>query len=273
MAVLAQKVANRICAEDIAGFTQTLLKWKGAELKVQCVKSGLPSSGTKAELVSKLTGELEGIRDPKELIPSRLVSLDLGYRNFARAILDYDSSNGKVKLLDWRRDEIPLPETFHPRAYAELVYEFANQILSDSLINNETMFLIERQTHRGSGFRMIPGIILNINRIEIQLHCFLLNRKVACIDPRLVQAHYNWSSGKTKKKDSIALAEKYCEGTFESETRLQIPQGLQSIFLAESKKDDLADCLLQGLAYFDWRRNLAFLYADLLTRSGPFQNK
>jgi hypothetical protein len=142
--------------------------------------------------------------------------------------------------------------------------EFAASLIADAS-DQPSIFLIERQTFRGGGFRMIPGNILNINRIEVQLHCFLLEQNVFPVNARSVAGIFGLES-RNKKKHATKLVDKFCSDP--NVALIDIPSELASKYTLERKKDDMADSLLQGLAFLKWRDNLGQLRHNLYSKLG-----
>jgi hypothetical protein len=114
---------------------------------------------------------------------------------------------------------------------------------------------------RGGGTRMIPGIVQKINMIECQLHCFLLEQQVYAVDPRMVSAYYSFRTGSKKKRDAIRLVNEFLSSP---NPPVLVGDTLCKYYQEQDKQDDLADSLLQAVAYYQWRRNAAMQWSSVI---------
>ncbi|PJF19378.1 Translation machinery-associated protein 22 [Paramicrosporidium saccamoebae] len=253
-AVIARKDLIQKCAQLISS-------WKLVDISKYCHECGLSVTGTKAEQIARLS---TAVLQPALPAPFTLVSLDIGILNFAKAVIEVEKDGIRPILRKWEKTCLDLPATYHPRNSALCLREFAASLVADTS-DQASIFLIERQTFRGGGFRMIPGNILNINRIEVQLHCFLLEHNVFPINARSVASIFGLES-RNKKKHATKLVDDFCNDL--AAAPIDIPSELASKYALERKKDDMADSLLQGLAFLTWRDNLEQLRHNLHSQLG-----
>src|SRR5258708_37290999 len=106
-----------------------------ADLKRICVECGISSgSKPKNKLVEHITGHL---KNTKQL--GRIISIDLGYKNFAIA----DIGVKERTLLEWKKLSIDIPSPFCPKSLARnLCFTFEN---IKKGLSNDTIILVERQ--------------------------------------------------------------------------------------------------------------------------------
>ena len=86
--------------------------------------------------------------------------------------------------------------------------------------------------------------------MELQLHCYLRTQSISIL-PRMVALHHGLPEGAAKKQAAVRLVK-----------TLPLVQPWLERLQAEGKRDDLADALLQALAFWAWRRNLQALLAS-----------
>lgn len=255
-----------------AKFASLLIRdHKSEGLRVLCRQCGISPAGTKADMADRLAQACK----PLPRHPWRIISIDIGIRNFAKATLQIDPADplcGRPKLTGWETISMDANQTGDPRSMATMVADVAAKLTrgeGKTIPMGEesvTEYLIERQTFRGGGTRMIPGIVQKINMIENQLHCFLLNERTLCVDPRSVAFLYSFRTGARKKRDAVNLVTSLisaAQGPREASTHqacsVEVAPSLATFFREQEKKDDLADALLQALAHYRWRLNMAKL--------------
>lgn len=251
----------RLHTARVAGL---LRGWKKDALVASCKGCGVSYSGRKAEIAERLLATLHESMRP-ESTPGCISSIDLGVRHSAHAFFDARHDRTRPALTRWEKLDVQLPASFQPRAYAEQIHSLAAFLTSHDQIDQHTTFLIERQSFRGGGLRMIPGSIITVNRVEAQLHCFLLGRHVVPIEPRLVAALYGWEAG-AKKKAAVAMVDAMCASP--DTAPVAISPALVAMYTSQAKRDDLADALLQGLAYMRWHANMEKLRDRLISLLG-----
>lgn len=241
-------------------------EFKLRELVSFCRQCGLPVAGTKGKLSQALLSAL--VMSSLFRLPSQIVSLDLGLKNFAKATIAVagELQAQKPRLLKWEKISLNLPKVYHARQNARLLKKFSETVLDDAHEISDRIILVEKQTFRGSGLRMIPGDIISLNRVELQLHCFLLDHHVESIEPRSVAALFGLEMGKNKKKAAVEMVDQWLAD--DEKSPIEVPTELKSVFRHAEKKDDFADSLLQGFAYITWRNNLLTLLDKLQTKLG-----
>lgn len=153
------------------------------------------------------------------------------------------------------------------------------------------LFVVELQSHRiGKNDSVVLPFVIHLRVMEAMLHC-MLSGKVVSFDPRHTSRHFNLKAGAKKKRAAVSLVgslfqemkgenslEGECEvylqdkmglagseeiiqklaepaeGTSEDiiqNSSLQISPELLEYFKSSPKKDDLSDCLLQAITFYD----------------------
>lgn len=250
-------------------FCPDLYKNLVIQLKNLCRSVGVSPSGTKTELIGRLRAQLE-IPFPDR--PWSIISLDIGLLNFAKVKLDISDIASQPTLTEWTKitlDERLVGGQIREAAIAmrALCQSLTNEMGNNNDSDKGTVYLIEKQTFRGGGIRMIPGIVQKIKTIETQLHCFLVDHNVVSIDPKMVASLFSLQAGR-KKQDAVRLADKLIADSTLTGITLPpiVPDSSRHYYQNHSKRDDLADALLQALAYHQWRLNLEKLRAHLVPK-------
>ena len=86
-----------------------------------------------------------------------------------------------------------------------------------------------------------------------------------------VSNHWNLTSNtyKLKKNQAVNLIKDWLkEGCTNNNTPFQVPPELQDYFSKSSKKDDLADSLLMGLAFLEWLKSAVHLLENSYSAGG-----
>ena len=196
----------------------------------------------------------------------RIVSIDVGLNNLAFA--EISSINGTLELHRWNRWSMDFPTTYNPSTFAAKLHHFLqqNQLGQDIL-------LIERQRHRSGGLPAIAERLLLVCFVEIQLHTLAFNRCISVL-PGLVAGYWGLQPGAShvaKKKEAIRRVEQLFDDPLHQSL---FSQTHKLYWNEQEKKDDLADCLLQGIAYYEWHRNIKKfieLYNEMVESPSPNQ--
>ncbi|MCJ1438424.1 hypothetical protein MMC27_007812 [Xylographa pallens] len=289
---------------------------KAAQLKALATATGLPSSGTKPVLTTRLLhslpiSKLYHLQRTNEGAdtPPRILSIDMGIRNLAYCQLALPSSwpASKQPVLSalpvveaWDRIAVaPRPtfalpeasstpqtkEPFDPTTYAPHALSLLSSLILSTAQSSPTTILIERQRFRSMGSSSVQEWTLRVNMFEAMLHAVLHTLRtqsiwagnVYAVEPGRVQAFWlgdkDEKSGKAKvgrvvkgprkakqgKEEKIRLVGRWVEegGVVALEGKAEetgtgfVTKGKGGV----GKKDDLADCLVQGMAWVRWEEN------------------
>ncbi|KAI8376535.1 ribonuclease H-like domain-containing protein [Radiomyces spectabilis] len=248
-----------------------LASCKAYELREIALKSGVKTIGTKAALESRLLSHYQGVIDEstrqgrfsfEDGLPSSVLSVDLGYRNLAFVQL---TKNNTVKA--WSRVDLELP-SFHPSVAAPLVREFVKSRLMP-LMPSTGAIAVEQQRARSNGSFGVFEVTLRVNCVEAMLWCALHEVTEGRSMPKeaiprqivdgywkdtLLQFASDPSTAKLTGKDKKQAGTRLVEHWLENNHTIHCSDTLKAQFAQESKKDDLSDCLLQALTWYQWRR-------------------
>lgn len=178
--------------------------------------------------------------------PSRIVSLDLGQRNCAMALVE----RSPRKLTAWRLFDIPL-ESCDPHHIAKRATAFYEDCLREYLSPASTVLVVERQRHRSNGSPMVIESVLKTVLLEMSLAVLAGSRCIGIL-PVAVSKYWGLPEGRADKKRA---AVKLVNDRFRS----SICKDVLDVFERQPKKDDLADAFLQAWAFADWLDNSAQL--------------
>lgn len=244
----------------------------------------LEGAGELASVTKKTSKGLETIwellmHNTKEVI-SEIVSIDIGFQNAAWVHMDKDK-----KVFGWSRAEILKPKPYNPAVFRPLVQEFVNKVPKTDV------YVVEMQSHRiGKQTAALLPFAVHLRVFEAMLTC-LLPGLVIPFDPLYTSKHFCLPTGTSKKRAAVNLVESLFldrtnEEPFETQCEqflkeqqgmggsedfvesfidslpdrfaannkkplLQIEPKFINYFKSCDKKDDLSDCLLQALAFFD----------------------
>jgi len=240
---------------------------------------GLNISGNKTSLITALAA----VR-PSPTPPTRILSIDMGIRNLAYCVLDLCSSPLPA-LTTWTRVTLPLSvETLGASislpAFAAATHTLAAGLLRD---HEPSHILIERQRWRSCGGSKVQEWTIRVNIVEAMLHATLLGQRLAgnwdghveSVDPGKVarlwvprkEGRTNAAAVKSLKKGVVkewlrtGAAVKVEEGGPEMTAELLLLAGTrravkisgEPVTADEKKVDDLADCVLQAVAWLRWQ--------------------
>ncbi|KAK0740728.1 mitochondrial resolvase Ydc2 [Schizothecium vesticola] len=262
-------------------------------LQSASLQCGLPLTGSKPTLMSNLRAAAAA---PTTLTPtSRILSIDLGLRNLAFALLTPTHTPKKqhnLTLRAWTRLDLLPPDLnkpthdFSPPSIAHLAVSLLHTHL---LPLSPTHILIERQRFRSGGAAPVLEWTLRVNALETALYAALATlRHLEVWEGRVVTGE-EATRGKARATGSKAmklakirlveasLREGKAVGLGTDEVREAVRrflaagesrgrkkggkkaegEGVETVETDDGKKrDDLADCLCQGVAWLQWQRNL-----------------
>jgi len=244
----------------------------------------LEETGKLASVKKKTSKGLEKIQellvDNKREVISEIVSIDIGFQNAAWIHMDENK-----QVLGWSRAEIQKPRPYNPAVFRPLVQEFVDTV------PRTDVYVIEMQSHRiGKQTAALLPFAVHLRVFEAMLTC-LLPGLVIPFDPQYTSKHFCLPTGNSKKRAAVNLVESLFldrrnEEPFEAQCEqflkeqqgmtgsvelvesvidkpnsrfpgnnnkplLQISREFTNYFKSADKKDDLSDCLLQALAFFD----------------------
>ncbi|MCJ1399056.1 hypothetical protein MMC11_002258 [Xylographa trunciseda] len=179
----------------------------------------------------------------------------------------------------------PAKEPFDPTTYAPHALSLLSSLVLSAAPSPPTTILIERQRFRSLGSSSVQEWTLRVNMFEAMLHAVLHTMRthhlwegaVYAVEPGRVQAFWladgDKKSGgvegggavkgarkaKQGKEEKIRLVGRWLEGggvvalegRAEETGRGFVRRGKGGV----GKKDDLADCLVQGMAWVRWEEN------------------
>ncbi|KAI5845420.1 mitochondrial resolvase Ydc2 [Tricharina praecox] len=239
---------------------------------------GLNMSGAKPALIDALTAV-----HPTPTPPTRILSIDMGIRNLAYCVLDLNTLP-LPKLTTWTRIVLPLSvdslgASINLPAFAAATHTLATELLRDHAPSH---ILIERQRWRSQGGPGVQEWTIRVNTVEAMLHTSLLEQRLAgnwdghveSVDPGRVARLWVPQKERTtaaavktlkkevvkewlRKEDVVMMGDNGPEMTAEllllAGTRRPEKLSGERVTAAEKKVDDLADCLLQAVAWLRWQ--------------------
>lgn len=262
-----------------------LQTFRVAHLKRIAVALGLHTSGTKPLLGARIASHLTQRDAP---VPRRILSIDMGVRNLAFCVLSVPPRYEQVpRLHAWERVSLNAPDEFSPAAYAV----HANRLVQSLVAAHRSVdtVLIERQRWRSGNAATILEWTVRVNSLEAMLHAVFAcmrelsalmpepwRAQVVSVDPKAVKNFWAETSaeemsleataaisqltGKQKpaevKKAKTAVVREWLKhgNMVELGSKVRDTAALFG-FKRADKLDDLADCLLQAMAWVRWERN------------------
>ena len=248
-------------------------------------------SGSKEIVQMRLTKELRMplIKPTPNNVPHRILSIDMGIRNLALCLLNIKSEPHPPQVSHWKRvtvsekpeskDEV---ESFDPIDFAPKAYTLIKNVLEEY---EPHTVLIEQQRYRSAGGAAIQEWTVRVNMLESMFHAILytfaqqkqLDLAVHSVSPQrmtkfwLADVDLEQDRAKETKYAKIALVERIIEGNgpnvvFKGEAEATA-LGFRSRGrgVATLKMDDLADSLLQGLAWWKWDVNRREMWRDYMS--------
>jgi cruciform cutting endonuclease 1 len=237
---------------------------------------GLNITGTKTVLLDQLSSLPSATRS------TRILSIDMGIRNLAYCVLDLPPKE-KPTIITWTRTTIPIPTSISLPAFAAAAHTLAMDLLRDYKPEH---VLIERQRWRSGGGSGVQEWTIRVNTIEAMLHATFhcvragdgtWRGSVESVDPgRVTRLWVTDREGRTSaaevkklKKEVvrewlrvgrvIALGNMEVERTAElvaiADKKGAVKRDGTKVSAEEKKVDDLADCLLQAMAWKRWQEN------------------
>jgi len=165
-----------------------------------------------------------------------LISIDVGTKNLAFCTLK-KTDDMTIEIMNWTVCEIPCLPTDIPKVVAYL-----RTILPT---NDVTDIVIEKQPSRNVKMRLMENtlatyfVMLNVPKVV----SYSAKYKLGNIG-KTVKGKTNYT---LRKKMSVAMCRAYI---------YEYSPNMLEMFDGSKKKDDLADCLLQGLSYVGYDINL-----------------
>ncbi|ORZ02383.1 ribonuclease H-like domain-containing protein [Syncephalastrum racemosum] len=260
---------------------EALSKHKSMQLQSIAKECGIASSGTKQAVKDRILNHVcraLSIADQDNIVPASVVSIDLGFKNLGIVHISADRT-----ILSWDRHDFCLEENeFHPSVSAPKILQFVRSKIQT--LGPVDAFIIEQQRWRQSGGSAVLENTIRVNSIESMLWIALygLNNSHSCwMEPVSGQAvAQTWrpvyqelfglppaSASKTvtaaaayyrKKKACTKLVHHWIH--HDQVIQFARPD-IRSRFLNETKQDDMSDCLLQAIAWLQWREKIQY-YVD-----------
>ncbi len=189
---------------------------------------------SKITTVQHIVQHLETLKES----PERVISIDVGTKHLAFTVLSRDHA-----ILDWSVHDFGF-DSFDICKYTTAIYEFV-QLRLKRWMDGHFAVLSEDQYVQGT---QTPHHIIEVNMVAAQLHAFL--RPFAqTIRPVMVSQTFGMSGlpYRTKKAKAVAIVSDLVESK-----AVACSDESRRTWETAIKKDDLSDCLLQALAYYEW---------------------
>jgi len=187
----------------------------------------------------------------------KILSIDIGIKNFAYCVLESDDT-GICKLEDWSVVELCDSKTNASKVDLIIVGSVMNEKFNKIFKKyNFDKIVIENQIGRNAiRMKMVQGMVsmyFIINKYSID----------KIINYNAVHKLKNFMKSKTKTtyQERKKLSKEVCKKLVEEEFHY-----MNKVFNKSKKKDDLADCLLQGLDYLKKNSNLDDSYFNVMEK-------
>ncbi|CDH59426.1 hypothetical protein RO3G_09272 [Lichtheimia corymbifera JMRC:FSU:9682] len=282
--------------EALSAIDARLSNLKAYELKDVAIQCGVSTSGRKNEVCDRIRHRFASAMssitrhdhfEADQLVPTSVVSLDLGYRNLAHIHLRHDNT-----ILAWDRIDLDIPEesSFHPSISAPFVRRYIQSSLEPLLLCKEDdvgAVLVEQQRYREAGAAAVLETTIRVNCVEAMLwyalydmvdrHDSLQTIPLVAIQRQAVDRIWapEWEKFITpslamSKRSKTYQKKQACSRLVEHWLRedqvvtcrdTRIKDG----FFQQGKKDDLSDCLLQAMTWYQWRRFMVDYIRDTIS--------
>ncbi|KAI9097221.1 hypothetical protein DFS34DRAFT_114124 [Phlyctochytrium arcticum] len=230
---------------------------KNKDLIAIAERLGLASGGTKPILHHRILTHLHDIAASP--VPQTLTAIDVGAKNagFVRLSLNIDAkgAHDSPVILDWGVQSLGEMATDVTTLVRSCRSAMDARIYHDPPTD---VFLIERQTWRAIHGRLTIQMPILVGRtFEAIISTMVVERtgkEALSIDPRYVAKHFGFAGmGKylTKKRNATMLVHQFLSNP-DASARVTCASKWKDVFDSATKKDDLSDALLMGLAWREW---------------------
>lgn len=220
-------------------------------------------TGTKAVQISNIMQQAQLLtkKPVTENNRNRILSIDMGIKNLAFAVLEPDRISGSkhtaMVLRAWEKHDLGINDY----SVSNMATVAIDTVLSLCQAYKPGMVVVEQQRYRTQSNARIPEWTVRVNSLEAMFHALfgllsrqrcLFNGTVMSVTPASIKAFYfpsmaaNLSNSTNIKAKKIELVQDLLtSSSFHS----------NNVMSCATKKDDLADCLLQAIAIAEWTRN------------------
>ncbi|ORX46740.1 ribonuclease H-like protein [Hesseltinella vesiculosa] len=271
-----------------------LLTYKVPQLRQLALSFGLQVGGAKPVLMDRISthcnktlarmpnliatvkstpwqSEKQRMQWIQTMLPSSVLSFDLGYRNLAFVVMDRHQCIQHWELVDL---SMPKGYSYHPSVFLPLVRDRLVNGRIAPLLNQPNLaidaVLVEQQRARTGGSAIVFEHTLRVNTVETILWTTLTQMAPAipklAVPRRLVDETWTKDASLVDELTTPQLASKKRMGTHLMTAWLEqgkvtcVDDAMKQQFINAKKKDDLSDCLMQALAWYRWQTNtLTFL--------------
>lgn len=274
---------------------EALLRLKQPQLKVLSVLLGTSATGTKSFLAESLVATANRIETRP---PFTVLSVDMGVRNLSLCHFEVPENLREAQVTGWSR--LDIEKEFRPKTWPESVSSFdpdrlaqiTHDLVQERFYTHDTkklpdVILIERQRFRSGSSTAILEWTVRVNMLENMLHAVLyassrqnnLDSNIMSVNAKRILSYWKEEVNMSKIKvpeanDSLRtykktkdLKTKIATSVIQSSPSSMFSSAAiltrDQVLSAKGKNDDLADSLLQGLAWLQWQNNRKTL-KDLL---------